>query len=93
MSGNPQKFADEEGFALEGLQEAVQFVRERVLPHTWKAFLLFEFFEMTAKEIAPLLEMKPTAVNQAVFRVRQLLQQAFIDIHMALWYFPGFITL
>jgi RNA polymerase sigma-70 factor (ECF subfamily) len=66
---------EEEGFVLEGLQRAVSAVRGRVQPATWKAFLLFEFFELTAKEIAPLLGMKPTAVNQAVFRVRQLLQQ------------------
>src|SRR5262249_50859134 len=38
---------DDEGFALDGLQEAVAHVRQRVQPHTWKAFLLFEFFEMS----------------------------------------------
>jgi RNA polymerase sigma-70 factor (ECF subfamily) len=65
---------EEEGFASEGLQRAVFSVRDRVQPNTWKAFLLFELFEMTAKEIAVLLDMRPTAVNQAVFRVRQLLQ-------------------
>ena len=43
-------------------------------PGTWKAFLLFEFFELTGREIAVLLGMKPLTVNQAVFRVRQLLQ-------------------
>jgi RNA polymerase sigma-70 factor (ECF subfamily) len=67
---------EEEGFFLEGLQRAVAAVRDRVQPATWKAFLLFEFFELTAKEIAPLLNMRPLAVNQAVFRVRRLLQQS-----------------
>jgi RNA polymerase sigma-70 factor (ECF subfamily) len=66
---------EEEGFFLESLQQAVAAVRDRVQPATWKAFLLFEFFELTAKEIAPLLGMRPVAVNQAVFRVRRLLQQ------------------
>ncbi len=66
---------EEEGFYLEGLQRAVAAVRDRVRPTTWKAFLLFEFFELTAKEIAPLVNLPPLAVNQAVFRVRRLLQE------------------
>jgi RNA polymerase sigma-70 factor (ECF subfamily) len=66
---------EEEGFAPENLQEAVRNVRSAVRPTTWKAFLLFEFFEMTAKEIGPRLGLSPAAVNQAVYRVRQLLQQ------------------
>jgi RNA polymerase sigma-70 factor (ECF subfamily) len=66
---------DEEGFLVEGLQQAVSAVRQRVQPATWKAFLLFEFFQLTAKEIAVLLDMRPLAVNQAVYRVRHLLQQ------------------
>src|SRR5262249_13057476 len=41
---------EEEGFVPEGLQRAVSAVRRRVGPATWKAFLLFEFFELTAKE-------------------------------------------
>jgi RNA polymerase sigma-70 factor (ECF subfamily) len=67
---------DEEGFLLEGLQRAVSAVRGRVQPATWRAFLLFEFFQLTAREVGALLGMKPLAVNQAVFRVRQLLQQS-----------------
>jgi RNA polymerase sigma-70 factor (ECF subfamily) len=67
---------EEEGFAWEGLQEAVRGVRAAVQPGTWKAFLLFEFFDLTAKEIGPRLGLTPAAVNQAVYRVRQLLQQA-----------------
>ena len=66
---------EDEGFVLEALQQAVAAVRRRVQPGTWKAFLLFEFFELTGREIAVLLGMKPLTVNQAVFRVRQLLQQ------------------
>lgn len=65
---------EEEGFAPEDLQGAVRNVRSAVQPATWKAFLLFEFFEMTAKEISPRLGLSPAAVNQAVYRVRQLLQ-------------------
>src|SRR5262249_12840328 len=68
---------EEEGFALEGLQEAVLQVRVRVQPATWRAFLLFEFLGMSAKEIGPRLGMKPLAVNQAVYRVRQLLKRAW----------------
>ena len=64
---------DEEGFVPEDLQRAVTAVRDRVQPATWKAFLLFELFELPAKDVAPLVGMKPVAVNQAVFRVRQLL--------------------
>jgi RNA polymerase sigma-70 factor (ECF subfamily) len=67
---------EEEGFDADGLQQAVLSVRARVQANTWKAFLLFEFFEMKAKQIAPLVGMKPAAVNQAVHRVRQLLQRA-----------------
>jgi RNA polymerase sigma-70 factor (ECF subfamily) len=67
---------EEEGCARDGLQEAVLHVRARVQPPTWKAFLLFEFFEMSAKEIAPNLGLTPAAVNQAVHRVRHLLRQA-----------------
>jgi RNA polymerase sigma factor (sigma-70 family) len=67
---------EEEGCAGDGLHEAVLHVRARVQPATWKAFLLFEFFEMRAKEIAPHLGLTPAAVNQAVHRVRHLLQQA-----------------
>ena len=65
---------EEEGFSTEGLQAAVRSVRSRVHPKNWKAFLLFEFFEMRAKEIAPLVGLSPAAVNQAVHRVRRLLQ-------------------
>jgi RNA polymerase sigma-70 factor (ECF subfamily) len=70
------EFWEEDGFTRPGLREAVLHVRARVQPATWKAFLLFEFLEMRAKEVAPLVGMKPAAVNQAVYRVRQLLQQA-----------------
>jgi RNA polymerase sigma-70 factor (ECF subfamily) len=66
---------EDEGFAPEDLQGAVRNVRSAVQPTTWKAFLLFEFFEMTAKEISPRLGLSPAAVNQAVYRVRQLLQR------------------
>jgi RNA polymerase sigma-70 factor (ECF subfamily) len=67
---------EEEGFALDGLEEAMRHVRARVQPHSWKAFLLFECFELKAKEIAPRLGMTPAAVNQAVYRIRQLLHEA-----------------
>jgi RNA polymerase sigma-70 factor (ECF subfamily) len=67
---------EEEGFDPDGLQQAVLSVRARVQASTWKAFLLFEFFEMRAKQIAPLVGVKPAAVNQAVHRVRQLLKRA-----------------
>jgi RNA polymerase sigma-70 factor (ECF subfamily) len=67
---------EEEGFVAEDLQAAVRQVRASVQPATWKAFLLFECFEMTAKEIGPRLGLSPAAVNQAVYRVRQLLPQA-----------------
>jgi RNA polymerase sigma-70 factor (ECF subfamily) len=70
------RLLDDEGFAWHGLQAAVRRVRARVRPETWTAFLLFEFFDLTAKEIGPRLGMRPTAVNQAVYRVRHLLQQA-----------------
>jgi RNA polymerase sigma factor (sigma-70 family) len=68
---------DEEGFAHEDLQASVAQVRRRVQPATWKAFLLFEFFAMKAKDIGPLLGMTPVAVNQAVHRVRQLLRETW----------------
>jgi RNA polymerase sigma-70 factor (ECF subfamily) len=64
-----------EGIATGAVQNAVRNVRAAVRPATWKAFLLFEFFDMTAKEIAARLDLSPTAVNQAVYRVRQLLRQ------------------
>jgi DNA-directed RNA polymerase specialized sigma24 family protein len=67
---------EEEGFEHEKLRETVVHVRRRVQPATWKAFLLFEFFAMKAKDIGPRLGMTPVAVNQAVHRVRQLLQDA-----------------
>jgi RNA polymerase sigma-70 factor (ECF subfamily) len=66
---------EDDGFAGYGLQGAVSAVRARVRPETWKAFLLCEFFELTAKEAGALLGMQPVAVNQAVFRVRRLLRQ------------------
>jgi RNA polymerase sigma-70 factor (ECF subfamily) len=68
---------EENGYSADGLHGAVRNVRSRVHPNTWKAFLLFEFFEMKAKEIAPLVELPPASVNQAVHRVRRLLRQAF----------------
>jgi RNA polymerase sigma factor (sigma-70 family) len=67
---------EEEGFAPDGLQQAIVQVRSRVQPTTWKVFLLFDLFDMTAKEIAARVHLKPAAVNQAVFRVRRLLRQA-----------------
>jgi RNA polymerase sigma factor (sigma-70 family) len=67
---------EEEGFAPDGLQQAVLQVRARVHPVTWKVFLLFELFDMTAREVAAQVNLKPAAVNQAVFRVRQMLRQA-----------------
>src|SRR5579884_664762 len=57
---------EEEGFAGDGLQDAVRRVRAAVRPSTWKAFLLFEFFELPSREIGPHLGMTPAAVNQAV---------------------------
>jgi RNA polymerase sigma-70 factor (ECF subfamily) len=66
---------EEQGFALESLEAAVARVRTRVRPSSWKAFLLFEFFELKARDIAPRLGMTPAAVNQAVYRIRQLLQE------------------
>jgi RNA polymerase sigma-70 factor (ECF subfamily) len=68
---------EEKGFSVEGLQAAVRSVRSRVHAKNWKAFLLFEFFEMRAKEIASLVGLSPAAVNQAVHRVRRLLQAEF----------------
>ena len=66
---------EDDGFELDGLQGAVSAVRARVQPGTWKAFLLSEFFELTAREVGALLGMQPVAVHQAVFRVRQLLRR------------------
>jgi RNA polymerase sigma-70 factor (ECF subfamily) len=66
---------EEDGFDVDDLQRAVSAVRARVQPATWKAFLLCEFFELTAKETGALLGMQPVAVNQAVFRIRQMLRQ------------------
>jgi RNA polymerase sigma-70 factor (ECF subfamily) len=65
---------EENGFDVDDLQRAVSAVRARVQPATWKAFLLCEFFELTAKEAGALLGMQPVAVNQAVFRTRQMLR-------------------
>jgi RNA polymerase sigma-70 factor (ECF subfamily) len=69
-----------DGFAVDALQQAVSAVRARVQPTTWKAFLLSEFFDLTAKDIAGLLAMQPVAVSQAVFRVRQLLKRCLIEV-------------
>jgi RNA polymerase sigma-70 factor (ECF subfamily) len=66
---------EDDGFEVEALQAAVSAVRARVQPATWKAFLLCEFFELTAKEAAAMLGMQPVAVNQAAFRVRQMLRE------------------
>jgi RNA polymerase sigma factor (sigma-70 family) len=66
---------EENGFDVDDLQRAVSAVRARVQPATWKAFLLCEFFELTAKEAGALLGMQPVAVNQAVFRIRQMLRR------------------
>jgi RNA polymerase sigma-70 factor (ECF subfamily) len=65
---------DENGFDVDDLQRAVSDVRARVQPTTWKAFLLCEFFELTAKEAGAVLDLQPVAVNQAVFRIRQMLR-------------------
>jgi RNA polymerase sigma-70 factor (ECF subfamily) len=65
---------EENGFDVDDLQRAVSAVRARVQPATWKAFLLCEFFELTAKEAGALLGMQPVAVNQAVFRIRRMLR-------------------
>ena len=67
---------EENGFDVDDLQRAVTAVRARVQPTTWKAFLLCEFFELTAKEAGALLSMQPVAVNQAAFRVRQMLRES-----------------
>jgi RNA polymerase sigma-70 factor (ECF subfamily) len=69
---------EDEGFSWHGLGAAVHQVRARVQPTTWTAFLLFEFFDLTAKEIGVRLDLTPTAVNQAVYRVRQLLREALV---------------
>jgi RNA polymerase sigma-70 factor (ECF subfamily) len=66
---------EDQGFDVDDLQRAVSAVRARVQPATWKAFLLCEFFELTAKEAGTLLSMQPVAVNQAVYRIRQMLRQ------------------
>ncbi len=68
---------DEEGFTHEELQAVVAQVRQRVQPATWKAYLLFEFFALKARDIGPRLGMTPVAVNQAVHRVRRLLQDTW----------------
>ena len=66
---------EDDGFDVDALQAAVSAVRARVQPGTWKAFLLCECFDLTAKEAGALLGMQPVAVNQAVYRVRQMLRQ------------------
>jgi RNA polymerase sigma-70 factor (ECF subfamily) len=66
---------EDDGFGVDALQQAVSAVRARVQPLTWKAFLLCEFFELTAREAGDLLGMQPVAVNQAVYRVRQMLRR------------------
>jgi RNA polymerase sigma-70 factor (ECF subfamily) len=66
---------EEDGFEREDLQRAVSEVRALVQPVTWKAFLLAEFFDLTAREIGAWLGMQPVAVNQAVYRVRQSLKR------------------
>jgi RNA polymerase sigma factor (sigma-70 family) len=71
---------EENGFGMDMLERAVAAVRNRVQPATWKAFLLCECFELTAKEAGALLHMQPVAVNQAVFRVRQMLRQVVASI-------------
>jgi RNA polymerase sigma-70 factor (ECF subfamily) len=78
--GQALRELEEEGFTTEELQVAVRRVRDAVQPTTWKAFLLFEFFELTAKEIAPQFGLTPAAVNQAVYRVRQSLKRALQPI-------------
>src|SRR5262249_52803021 len=65
---------EEDGFDVDDLQRAASAVRARVQPATWKAFLLCEFFELSAREAGALLGMQPVAVNQAVFRIRQMLR-------------------
>ena len=70
---------EDDGFGPDVLHGAVSAVRARVLAGTWKAFLLTEFFELTAKETGALLGMQPVAVNQAVFRVRKLLRQCLAE--------------
>jgi RNA polymerase sigma-70 factor (ECF subfamily) len=70
---------EQEGFDRAGLEEAVLRVRGQVQPATWKAFLLFEFLELSAREIAARLEMQPAAINQAVHRVRRLLQKTLAE--------------
>jgi RNA polymerase sigma-70 factor (ECF subfamily) len=65
---------EENGFDVDDLQRAVSAVRARVQPATWKAFLVCEFFDLTAREAGALLGMQPVAVNQAVFRIRQMLR-------------------
>jgi RNA polymerase sigma-70 factor (ECF subfamily) len=66
---------EDDGFEIDALREAVSAVRARVQPSTWKAFLLCEFFDLTAKEAGALLGMQPVAVNQAIYRVRQMLRK------------------
>jgi RNA polymerase sigma-70 factor (ECF subfamily) len=66
---------EEDGFASEALQSAVLRVRERVQPANWTAYLLFEFFDMRAREVALRVGMTPAAVNQAVHRIRTMLQE------------------
>jgi RNA polymerase sigma-70 factor (ECF subfamily) len=70
---------EEQGFDVDDLQRAVSAVRARVLPTTWKAFLLCEFFELTAREAGAVLGMQPVAVNQAVYRIRQMLRHCLAD--------------
>jgi RNA polymerase sigma-70 factor (ECF subfamily) len=67
---------EEDGFASERLQAAVLRVRERVQPANWTAYLLFEFFEMKARDVAARIGTTPAAVNQAVHRIRGMLQHA-----------------
>jgi RNA polymerase sigma-70 factor (ECF subfamily) len=69
---------EENGFDVDELQRAVSAVRARVQPATWKAFLLCEFFELTAREAGALLGMQPVAVNQAIFRIRKMLRHCLV---------------
>lgn len=73
-----------ESVTLEALDRSLTAQAFRSLPTRWQEALWYsEVEQLSSAEIAPLLGMKPNAVNALTFRAREGLRQAWIQAHLA----------
>lgn len=68
-------FTSDDSDSVQLFRQATKIIRDDFQEHVWQAFWLTQVEDVPAPEAAKKLDMKPTAVRQAAFRVRRRLKE------------------